>query len=129
MHRRTPAWIVAGLALLFGVLPALAQELPTGIWSGTISPPDQAGMDVDYEVSYDDEGALHIDLIPPPGLGAPDSIPFDGIELVDGVLTFGWSAGTDLLCELIQQEDGSFEGECVDLGGSPGILVMIPPDA
>lgn len=129
MNRRTAPWATAALALLLGALPAFGQELPAGTWSGTISPPDQPGFDVQYEVSYDEAGALQIDLIPPPGLGAPDTIPFEGIELSDGVLTFGWSAGTDLICELVRQEDGSFEGECVDMGGTPGIVVMVPPDA
>ncbi|MDH3733227.1 MAG: hypothetical protein OEU54_06810 [Gemmatimonadota bacterium] len=129
MKKSTASWTTAGLAILLAAWPALGQDLPTGVWSGTVSPPDQAGFDVSYEVSYDDEGALKIDLIPPAGLGAPASIPFESLEFEDGSLTFSWFGGTALTCELTQQEDGSFEGECVDTGGTPGILVMVPPEA
>lgn len=117
-----------GLALLLLAAPLAAQEMPAGLWSGTVSPPDDAPFDVTYEVSHDEEGGLHITLFPPAGVGAPPEIPFDDVELVDGVLTFSWSAGVDLTCELVRREDGVFEGECIDSGGTPGILVMVPPD-
>ena len=44
-------------------------------------------------------------------------------------ITFSWTAGnTDLDCDLKKQDDGSYTGECVDAGGSPGQLTMIPPE-
>lgn len=116
------------LALTLAVGPARGQELATGTWTGTVTPPGETALEVQYEVSYDEEGALAITLLPPAGVGAPPSIPFNDIALEDEALTFGWSAGdTALDCELLLLEDGSFEGECVDEDGVPGFLTMVPP--
>jgi hypothetical protein len=128
MTARMALKATAGLVLLLLAAPLSAQEMAAGIWSGTVSPPDDAPFDVTYEVSYGEEGELQITLFPPQGLGAPPEIPFNEVELEEGVLTFSWFAGVDLTCELVRQEDGVFEGECIDAGGTPGILVMVPPD-
>lgn len=128
MRPRAPLAALAALTLLFAASPMPAQELATGTWTGTIAPPGETALDVQYEVSYDEEGALAITLLPPAGVGAPPSIPFSDVALEDEALTFAWSAGSTALdCELLLLEAGSFEGECVDEDGVPGYLTMVPP--
>ena len=128
MTSRIRTAAVAALALLFSVSSSFGQELVAGTWTGTVAPPDEEIVSVEYEVAYDEEGALQISLVPPAGLGAPPLIPFEDIQLSDGVLTFGWGVeDTWLTCEMVRQEDGSFEGECVDESGEPGYLTMVPP--
>lgn len=127
MIPRPRLWAATGLAMLFAFSPALGQELATGTWSGTVTPPDDAPLSVEYEVSYDEEGALQITLIPPPDVAAPPRIPFRDIELQEEILLFSWAAGPEVTCELLLQEDGSFEGECWDDDGTPGQLTMVPP--
>jgi len=128
MRLRTRITAAVALALLLAVGPARGQELATGTWTGTVTPPEEASIEVQYEVSYDEEGALQITLLPPAGVGAPPSIPFREEALTEESLTFSWTAGsTDLDCELLLLEDGSFEGECVDDDGMPGYLTMVPP--
>lgn len=128
MRLRAAVLAVVAAALFIAVAPASAQELETGTWTGTVTPPDDPTFEVEYEVSYDEGGALAITLIPPAGVDAPPSIPFRDAVLEDGALTFSWTAGsTGLTCELLLLEDGSFEGECVDEDGVPGHLTMVPP--
>ncbi len=128
MKSLSRALAAASLAALLAVSPTLGQGLTAGTWSGTIAPPDDPVFDVEYEVSYDEEGALQMAVLPPPASGAPPRIPFQDVVLEDGTLTFSWNAGVTLNCELLLQEDGSFEGECVDASGVPGILTMVPPE-
>lgn len=128
MRPCTRITFAVALALSLTVGPAGAQELATGTWTGTVTPPDDPTLEVQYEVSYDEEGALAITLLPPAGIGAPPSIPLRDVALEDGSLTFSWNpGGTALDCELLLLEDGSFEGECVDDEGVPGFLTMVPP--
>lgn len=128
MSKRARVPVIAALAALFGLSPMSGQELATGVWTGTVSPPGDPSIEVQYEVSYDEEGALQITLLPPAGIEAPPSIAFRDEALDEESLRFSWTAGsTDLDCELLLVEDGSFEGECVDDDGVPGHLTMIPP--
>ena len=128
MNARMTLVAAAGLALLLLAAPASAQQLAAGLWTGTVDPPDGMALDVEYDVAYDEEGTLQITLYPPDGVGAPPEIVFQDVALEEGSLTFWWFAGTNLTCELLQLEDGSFEGDCVDEDGVSGTLVMVPPE-
>lgn len=108
-------------------LPGSAQELPAGMWTGSVTSPDGDFIEVEYEVALGEEG-LEIAIIPPAGLATEDRFEFGDVALDDGVLTFSWSPGVWLDCALDLQEDGSYEGECVDEGGTSGILKMVPPE-
>lgn len=118
---------VAAIATVFATAPAVAQELAVGTWTGTVAPPDELPIDVQYEVSYDDEGALRIAILPPEGIGAPPRLEFRDVMLEEETLTFSWTPGTELTCQLLRLDDGSFEGECTDTDGVPGQLTMVPP--
>jgi hypothetical protein len=116
---RIAVYALAGL--LFAAAPAAAQTLHTGTWTGTIAPPDGGVVDVEYEVSVTND-EIGITLVFEMGTFEFASIEFDG-----SVLSFTWSPGVNLTCELELQDDGSFEGECVDEGGESGFLTMNPP--
>lgn len=101
---------------------ATGQTLTSGTWGGTITPPGGNTMDVQYEVS-NEGGQLSITLVFEMG-----SFPFTNIELANGVLGFTWNPEIELVCELEQSDDGGFDGQCLDAGGSRGFLTMTPPE-
>ncbi|MFV1988110.1 MAG: hypothetical protein ACC682_12575 [Gemmatimonadota bacterium] len=111
--------IVATAAI---VAPLAAQELPTGIWSGSFETPDGA-FDVQYEVTgAGDE--LAVMLVIPSG----EKSAFDTVRLEEGVLHIEFAfPNVDVVCELAAADDGSYEGECTGSDGGSGTLTMIPP--
>jgi hypothetical protein len=118
--------IVALSGILFAAVPAAGQALPSGTWGGTIEPPGAQPMPVEYEVSSDG-GEMSITLVWEMG-----SFDFENIKLDGSSLTFTWflgmgGDGVDLTCDLQRQDDGGFEGECVDDTGEAGVLTMTPP--
>ena len=71
--------------------------------------------------------ALGIELVPPPDLGM-GSIPANNPMLEEGALMFSIDGGESVSCQLMEADDGSCEGECVDSTGGAAIMTMIPPD-
>ena len=116
-----------GLVLL-AATSVHGQTLEAGTWSGDIVGPGGEFLAVEFEVAQGEDG-LAIDLIPPPDVGAPESLPLTDIRLEEGVLYFMFSPGTDVQCELALQEDGSYTGECSDPDGDTGIVTMYPPES
>lgn len=120
-------------ALPFAVLiafagPAAAQDdrLTEGTWTGTAYAPTGEVFELEVVVSYE-EDALAMEVIPPPdaGMGA---IPTTDPLFTENTLTFTFDAGGDMInCTLIGQEDGSFEGECLDSTGEAAIMTIMPP--
>ncbi len=105
--------------------PLWAQEkLAEGTWTGVVTPPGGAGLDVTYEVSYVDS-ELEIAIVPPASVGVG---PFQMEDAVfDGeTLTFEWGEPAGVTCTLTSGEDGTLSGECTD-GSSPGQIEMVPP--
>ena len=101
-----------------------AQGLKTGTWSGTIAPPGDVATDITYDVSYD-EGALSI-TINIPEMGG--SLSASDISLDGETLSFSFTPGPQVDCNLQRQEDGSFAGDCSPGGGEAGHLTMVPPE-
>ncbi len=114
--------IVLLMLACFIVPPLSAQMLQEGDWTGTAITPTGEPFDLVYTVSNTDE-ALAIML----EVAGQGSFPLQNIDLQGETLTFALNAGGALSCTLMKQEDGRFEGECVDLSGSSGQLTMIPP--
>ncbi len=115
--------LATGLA---AVPVAASQELQSGTWTGTATPPDGNTIDLAYTVASGDEGLSITIQVPEVGM----SIETYEVKLEGDKLSFGFAVEVDVLrCELVRQDDGSFAGECVDDGGSPGYLVMNPPGA
>ncbi len=116
----------AATALIAGVtaLPAAAQQLPYGGWTGTMTPPGGQPVNVTYEVGQLD-GALAIVMR---ALMVQEVIPFHEVRAQGDELTFWWEPGIRVDCTLRRTATGSFEGPCSD--GSDrgaGMLTMVPP--
>ena len=119
--------VVLTLAFAFvSVASASGQSLAAGTWEGDIVGPGGEFLAVEFQVEHGAEG-LTIDLIPPPDVGAPESIPLTDIRLEDDVLYFMFSPGVDVDCELALQDDGSYSGDCTDPDGESGQVTMYPP--
>ena len=117
---------LAGLALVAVIaigLTVYAQELETGTWSGTLTPPGDAAMDITYDVSYD-EGELSI-TINIPEMGG--SLSASDISVDGETLSFSFAPGPQVDCDLQRQEDGSFAGDCSPGGGESGHMTMVAP--
>jgi len=120
------ASLVLGLAVLY--LPPLthAQGLHSGVWSGTIADPQGNSKSVTYAVSGVDD-SLSITLTGPAG-EAP--VSFTGLRLVADTLLFTWAGGkrgAPLVCKLVRQANGSFDGARHDPDGQEGRMHMVPP--
>ena len=101
---------------------AYSAELPTGQWTGTVTPPNGDSTPATITVGEAD-GQLRIS-ISLMGL----MLDFRDIELTDEGISFTWSPGPDVRCELALQEDRSYAGECTDPEGGTGYVTMAPPE-
>jgi hypothetical protein len=111
----------AGL-LLLAPIAAHAQKLEAGKWTGKVVPPDGPTVEVTYDVKVaGDTLAITINA------AEHGSFPFANVKLADGKLTFSWSPGVEVKCELKPQTDKSWSGSCVDAGGTGGTMIMVPP--
>ena len=120
--------LLVALVLATGVAAAPiphAQQLKAGTWTGTVTPPDDAMLDVLYTVTNEDGGTQIALQVPEMGM----ELAFENVQVEDGALTFNVSVDTTYLdCEMTRQDDGSFEGYCVDPDGEAGFLTMVPPE-
>lgn len=128
--RGAVAVVAFGLA---GVAAADAQEttagqdarLAEGMWTGTVYPPEGELIELEYEVSYGEEG-LAIVLHPPAETGV-GSVTADDPVYEALTLTFTLVVGDTIMCTLFEEEDGHLEGDCVDSSGEPALMTMFPP--
>jgi len=115
-----------GVALLVGMwaaVPARAQELQPGTWTGTMFPPGGEGVPVTYRVGLTD-GVVSIVMN---NLQLGD-MAFQEPRLDGDELTFWWEPGTRVDCTLQRQDDRSFAGTC-SAGNGDGAITMLPPEA
>ena len=128
MSHRTPSkLLLAGLALVLAAVPVSGQEkLAEGTWTGSVYPPGEDIVYVEYVVTYSDE-KLEIALVPPPELGMGEVPAYEVMHETD-ILTFNLEVGASVNCALYLEDDGTFEGECVDSSGEGALMTMIPPD-
>lgn len=127
MSMRRAVRVLPLLCLAFALAaPAAAQDrLEAGLWTGTVIDPNGEVYDIQYDVSYADD-ALVIDLIPPPEAGM-STVPTSDPMLEGGTLVFTFDIGQSISCALQHQDDGSYEGECLDSMGDAAIMTMMPP--
>jgi hypothetical protein len=117
--------LTASLIALAAVMavPAHAQDIEHGLWSGAITPPGGEPVPVMYQVN-DADGDLTIVMSNPQN--GPMEFTDEAIE--GDELTFWWSIGVRIDCSLSRQDDGSFRGTCSD-GQGAGPIWMTPPAA
>lgn len=117
----TPALLGQLLLLVTTAVPLTAQDLKVGTWTGTMVPPEGLSAPVAFEV-VDDSG-LAITMT----VEGTAPRPLETIALNGDLLTFSFSMGTDVRCELERQADGSFTGPCSSGAMRKGTLTMEPP--
>jgi len=94
--------------------------LPTGTWTGSVKPANEARAEVTYDVSNRD-GRSEIRIHGPGGR----TFRFEDVELRGDSLRFIWPLEK---CVLMRRNDGAFEGECALPDGSDRAhMVMVPP--
>lgn len=120
---RKIAVVAAALLSALTVVPAEAQTLQVGKWTGSVTPPDEP---IATEVTYD--VTLRGDTISITATAAEHgSFPLNDVKLTDGVLTFWFQPGPRVDCTLNRRDDGSFAGDCRDPDGGVAGMVMVPP--
>jgi hypothetical protein len=128
MSRRLLGSALTVLILMSGLAaPTAAQDkIETGMWTGTVFTPDGEVIDLSYDVSYADDG-LAIELILPADLGMGNIMAGSPMHEGDAIV-FTLDVGEQVSCSLMAQDDGQFEGECIDSTGGAALMTMIPPE-
>lgn len=99
-----------------------AQQLESGTWFGLMMPPGGSDIAITLEVTSTSD-SLGIRLI----VGQQGSFDLNEIEYSEDKLTFTFSVGQLISCELKKKANGSFEGPCSDPSGEEGLIIMNPP--
>ena len=117
------AMVLPAVLPLLAFVPAQAQKLEPGKWTGRVIPP---GEETPTEVTYD--VTLRGDTI---GIavnaGEHGTFVFNEVKLNDGTLSFWFTPGPRVECTLTRREDGVFQGPCREEDGDTATMVMIPP--
>ena len=116
--------VTLAIAAAFAGASALsAQGLQAGTWNGTMTPPNESAVAVNFKVAGTGD-SLAVTMVLP----GVDSMPFSQIRWDAGKLLFQWHAGDMLVkCELAKQDNGGYRGSCIDDKGMTGTIEMIPP--
>jgi hypothetical protein len=128
MNRLARAAVTVSFMSLFAFVaapsaPLSAQELATGTWSGTITPPDGGPAAVTFEVSSEGDD-LSIMIMGPDG----QSTSLNDVQMMGEALHFTIDFGVLVTCHLDPQDEGGFGGECTGSDGQTGTLTMVPPE-
>jgi len=107
--------------------PAAAQQIPYGLWSGTMTPPGAQPIPVSFRVE-ETEGALSIVMM---SAMVEGDMPFQDVRMEGDELTFWWDPGVRVECTLRRIDSGGLEGPCSDgrEDGVAGAISMVPPGA
>ena len=83
-------------------------------------------MSLTYDVSYTDDGlSIEFTLPAEAGMG---TIPAGDPMYEADALVFTLDVGDSVSCNLLFQDDGYFEGDCVDSSGEGALMTMFPPE-
>ena len=120
--------IIATLAFFVFALSAAAAaqstpaKLPTGTWTGSVTPPGQEQVAVSFDVAaQNDTFSITINA------GGHGTFKADGIKVEPGRLVFSFTPGPVVVCVLTQKEDASYAGDCTEDDGSAAQIVLVPP--
>jgi hypothetical protein len=114
-------------ALLALPLAASAQsaapvKLAVGIWTGTVTPPNEpVPMGITFDVSYKAD-TLAITL----AAGEHGSFVLNDLVVTDAKSSFAFTPGPKVVCALAVKDAG-YAGDCTDDGGNVVPMTMTPP--
>ncbi len=94
-----------------------AQTLETGKWKARMLPPEREYLDVFFNVEEAGDSLQLTIEVPAPQAW---TFPVCRVRLVGDHLSFRWRPDVELNCSLVRQEDGSFQGGCLDPRGGRG---------
>jgi hypothetical protein len=99
-------------------------KLEVGKWTGTITPPSNEAIDIEFNVTMAAD-TMKIELsIPVVGV----TTPLTGIKLEEKKISFDFDAGGNIIaCKLDKKDDGTYAGTCTDASGAGGSMTMVPP--
>lgn len=132
MTRSARLGLAAAVALSLlgtaGLGTASAQEMASGTWKGTLTAPDGMSVDVTFEVSGMGEDLAILFVWPEDGPPGAEDMNLEEVELSDDGLTFVLPVpGVHVVCDLVVDGDGAYEGDCNGDDGQSGRLLMEPP--
>jgi len=115
------------LAVAAPLVPVLAsaQSVVSGTWSGSVTDPSGKAKSVTYKVTRTQD-TPSISLFDPTG----SPVAFTDIREAGDTLLFNLAAGRQgarLVCKLLRQTDGAYEGTCSDPVNRQGRMRMVPP--
>ena len=116
------------LALAATAVPPLAdaQSIVTGTWTGTVTNPSGEVKPVTYTVTRSGD-SLSVTLSE---TAAGPPVAFANVHIAGDTLLFDWRGGREgerLVCKLVRQGDGAYEGSCRDTESREGRMRMVPP--
>ena len=106
------------------VMPAslAAQKMTPGAWTGTMTPPGNQTMDVAFNVRMSGD-TTKITM----SAGGRE-MELAGVTVEANRILFSFAPGDAIVrCTLLLRDDKSYSGDCVDLQGAKGVIVMRPP--
>jgi hypothetical protein len=104
---------------------AAPAKLTAGTWTGTIiTPGNNDPTDLSYVVEYKAD-ALAITLVAGAN-GEHGRFPLNDIKVSTSEITFSFTPGPKVLCDL-KSKDAGYEGNCKDDDGNVVPLTMLPP--
>jgi hypothetical protein len=99
-------------------------KLEVGKWTGSVTPPGNDAMDIEFAVAAAGD-TMKIDMTI---LAMGEAIPLSDVKVEATKVSFGFNVqGTAVTCSLAKKDDGSYAGECGDGGGNSAPMTMIPP--
>ena len=114
--------VLIGLAAFAMPASLAAQKLTPGTWTGTISPPDQGALEATFVVRVAGDTTKLTLKADGREIEATD------IKVEPKQLLFAFSPGGNTIrCTLLLRDDKSYSGDCVDIQGGKGVIVMKPP--
>jgi hypothetical protein len=110
-------------ALAAAQQPAAPVKLDVGRWGGTVVTPDGQVVDVTYDVAMNHD-TLGITI----NAGDHGTFAVSNIKLEAGKLSFTFTPGPVVTCNLTRQDSGVYSGDCSDgSGGAAAQMQMVPP--
>ncbi len=123
MPRRSKSFLLPCVILLLAPAAVAAQKLETGQWTGTVTPPNGAVLQVTFDVAASGD-STKITM----NAGPMGSQLLSDIRILADRITFKFTPGPVVNCTLMLRQDRSYQGDCLDPDGGKGVILMTPPN-